>query len=457
MSDAYSHKAVWRIAAPMILSAITVPLLGMVDTAVMGHLDEPWYLGAVAAGATIFSILFMGLNFLRMGTTGITAQGFGAGDNTAVREALGQAAVTALVLVIALLVVQKPIIQAALALLAPSAEVAQFTQVYFDIRIWSAPASLLNFVMIGWLLGMQNARGPLAMMLSINLINIVLDLLFVINLGMGVKGVALATLIAELIGVVVGMTFVKAELAQRPGDWAGIQLLNIARYRHLLHINSSLLLRTMALMFVFAFITVRGARMGDIILATNALLMNFQLMLSYALDGIAHAAEALSGKAVGSRDRKGLQLAVRRTLNWSLLLAGFFCLIYLVAGGLIIDMLTSIDDIQIAARTYLPWLIISPLISVWSFLYDGVYVGATRSKEMMVVMVSAVVLLFLPTWYAAQSLGNHALWLAFTVFMAGRGAGMHYWWRHLTAQDRVIMNEDGDGPVTQTGQANDRN
>jgi MATE family multidrug resistance protein len=140
-----------------------------------------------------------------------------------------------------------------------------------------------------------------------------------------------------------------------------------------------------------------------------------------------------------------------------LLLAGFFCLIYLVAGGLIIDMLTSIDDIQISARTYLPWLIISPLISVWSFLYDGVYVGATRSKEMMVVMVSAVVLLFLPVWYAAQSLGNHALWLAFTVFMAGRGAGMHYWWRHLTAQDRVIMNEYGDGPVTQAGQANDKN
>jgi MATE family multidrug resistance protein len=353
--------------------------------------------------------------------------------------------------------VQKPIIQAALALLAPSAEVAQFTRVYFDIRIWSAPASLLNFVMIGWLLGMQNARGPLAMMLTINLINIVLDLLFVINLGMGVKGVALATLIAELIGVAVGMTFVKAELAQRPGDWAGIQLFNIAHYRHLLHINSSLLLRTMALMFVFAFITARGARMGDIILATNALLINFQLMLSYALDGIAHAAEALAGKAVGARDRRGLQLAVRRTLHWSLLLAGFFCLIYLVAGGLIIDMLTSIDDIQISARTYLPWLIISPLISVWSFLYDGVYVGATRSKEMMVVMVSAVVLLFLPVWYAAQSLGNHALWLAFTVFMAGRGAGMHYWWRHLTAQDRVIMNEYGDGPVTQAGQANDKN
>ena len=187
----------------------------------------------------------------------------------------------------------------------------------------------------------------------------------------------------------------------------------------------------MALMFVFAFITAQGARMGDVILAVNALLMNFQLFLSYALDGIAYSAEALVGKAVGSRDRDGMVLAVKRTLLWSFLFACCFCVVYLLTGKYIIDLLTSIDSIRLAAREFLPWLIIAPLISVWSFLYDGVFVGATRSKEMMVVMVGSMLLIFLPTWLISGTLGNHGLWLAFTMFMAARGLGMHIWFRRL--------------------------
>jgi MATE family multidrug resistance protein len=416
----------------MIISSVTVPLLGMVDTAVMGHLPESYYLGAVAAGATIFSVLFMGLNFLRMGTTGVTAQGYGAGDNAVVREVLGQSLFTAMLLSTLMIALQQPIIDLTIKLLSPSFEVGVYTRQYFLIRIWSAPASLGNFVLIGWLLGMQNARGPLAIMLIINLTNIALDLVLVLVVGMTVNGVALATLVAELAGFATGVIYVRAELAGHPGSWAQTRLLEPARYKRLLNINANLLLRTMSLMFVFAFITAQGARMGDVILAVNALLMNFQLFLSYALDGIAYSAEALVGKATGSGDRRGMLLAVKRTLQWSLLFSGLFCLAYLLTGEYVIDLLTNIDSIRLAARDYLPWLIIAPLISVWSFLYDGVFVGATRSREMMLVMAGSMLIIFLPTWLLSRPLGNHGLWLAFTMFMAGRGVGMHILFRRFS-------------------------
>lgn len=431
MPDPYSHRAIRRIALPMIISSVTAPLLGMVDTAVMGHLDDAAYLGAVAAGATVFSVVFMGLNFLRMGTTGITAQAFGAGDRDTMRTALGQPVIAALLLAMLILAIQQPLLDSALRLLAPSEGVGGLMQTYFSIRIWSAPATLVNFALIGWLIGMQNARGPLVIMLVTNVTNAVLDLFFVLVLGMTADGVALATVIAELCGIIVAVWFVRRELASYPGDWRRAEFLNPGSYRRLFHVNASLFLRTMALMFVFAFITAQGARMGDIILATNALLMNFQLFLSFALDGIAYAAEALTGKAVGARDRAGLRRAVRRTLRWSLGFATVFCVVYAVAGQTIIGMLTSIDDLRTTAGQFLPWLIVSPLISVWSFLYDGVYVGATRTREMMIVMVGSALLVFLPTWLATGMLGNHGLWLAFTAFMLARGVGMHVWFRRM--------------------------
>lgn len=430
---AYGNRAVWRIALPMILSSVTTPLLGMVDTAVVGHLDHPRYLGAVATGATVFTVLFMGLNFLRMGTTGVTAQAFGARRGDEARQALGQGLLIAAALAALMIVMQKAIIDLALVAIAPGVEVATHAREYFAVRVFSAPASLANFVIIGWLLGMQNARGPLALTLATNAANIVLDLLFVLVLGMRVRGVALATLIAELVGLAVGLWFVRRELARFPGRWQRGALLDAERYRALLAINGNLLLRTLSLMFVLAFITARGARAGDVILAANALLMNFQHLLSYALDGIAHAAEALVGKAVGARDRPGMQMAVRRTLRWSVAFAALFALAYAAGGARLIDLLTGIPEVRATARAYLPWLILSPLVSVWAFLYDGAFVGATRSREMRVVMMGAAALVFLPAWYLARPLGNHALWLAFTLFMVARGLGMHFWWRRLQA------------------------
>jgi MATE family multidrug resistance protein len=420
-----ANRDVWRIAAPMILSNISVPLLGMVDTGVTGHLDSPTYLGAVAIGSTIFGFLYTGMNFLRMGTTGIAAQRFGANDNDGLRVALGQAIIVAVLIGLVLLALQFPVGEWAIPLFGAEIDVEKSALVYFSIRIWSAPGTLANYVLIGWFLGLQNARVPLLIFLTINITNIVLDLVFVIGLGMQVDGVALASVIAEYSGLLVGLGFAVHALRNRAGHWSLARLFNVRAYSAFFAVNAHLFVRTMALMFTFAFVTAQGARLGGVVLAANAVLMNLQMLTAFALDGFAHAAEALVGKAVGQRNRAALEQSVRLALKWSLKFAGGFCLFYIVAGPLLIRMLTDLSEVRETAMRFLPWLVLSPLVSVWSFLYDGVYVGATRAREMRNIMVFSTLGIFLPAWFLLQSYGNHGLWLAFTLFMASRGIGMH--------------------------------
>ncbi len=422
-------REVWRIAAPMILSNVSVPLLGMVDTGVTGHLESPIYLGAVAIGSTIFGFLYTGMNFLRMGTTGIAAQRFGANDNDGLRLSLGQAIIVALVIACALLALQLPVGHLAMQLIAPETDVETHALEYFLIRVWSAPGTLVNYVLIGWFLGLQNARVPLLIFLTINFTNIVLDLLFVLGLGMKVDGVALASVIAEYTGLLVGLYFTARALRRRSGHWPFARLLNVRAYAAFFAVNGHLLIRTTALMFAFAFVTAQGARLGGLILAANAVLMNLQTLTSFALDGFAHAAEALVGKAVGQKRREALERAVNASLKWSLIFAIGFCAFYVVAGPLLIRVLTDLSDVRETAMRFLPWLIISPLVSVWSFLYDGVFVGATRAREMRDIMLFSTLIIFLPAWFLLQGLGNHGLWLAFTLFMASRGIGMHIGYR----------------------------
>lgn len=413
----------------MILSNVSVPLLGMVDTGVTGHLESPVYLGAVAVGSIVFSFLYSGVNFLRMGTTGIAAQHFGANDNDGLRESLGQAVIVALSIALLLLILQLPISQIAMQLIGAESRIEQHALEYFFIRIWSAPGTLVNMVLIGWFLGLQNARVPLFMFLTVNVTNIILDLVFVIVLGMKVDGVALASVIAEYAGLAVGLTFVFGALRKRAGRWSTAKLTRPAEYAAFFAVNANLLIRTLALMFAFAFVTAQGARMGGLVLAANAIMMNFQNLTSFGLDGIAHAAEALVGKAVGERNRTSVQVAVRLCLKWSLYFAAGFSLCYVIAGPMLISILTDLPDIRAAAMRYLPWMIVSPLVSVWSFLYDGVYVGATRAREMRNIMLISTFVVFLPSWYFLQGLDNHGLWLAFMLFLASRGIGMHIIYR----------------------------
>ena len=370
----------WRIAAPMILSNVSVPLLGMVDTGVMGHLDSPAYLGAVAIGGTIFTFLYIGMNFLRMGTTGIAAQRFGAEDYDGLRVSLGQALIVSLGIAVFILLLQNPLGKSALMLLGGDAVTQSHAATYFYIRVWSAPGTLANYVLIGWFLGLQNARVPLFIFLTINVTNIVLDLLFVVGFGMKIEGVALASVIAEYTALGVAIGFAARELRRHSGHWPLAKFTKLSAYRAFFSVNANLFVRTMALMFTFAFVT-----------------------------------------------------AVRLTLKWSLIFAAGFVAVYLFAGPLIVRLLTNLPDVRETAMVYLPWLIASPLISVWCFLYDGVYVGMTRARDMRNIMLFSAFAIFIPTWFLTQPLGNHGLWLALMAFLASRGIGMHIGYRRALA------------------------
>lgn len=413
----------------MILSNVSVPLLGMVDTAVTGHLEDKIYLGAVAIGATIFSFLYMGLNFLRMGTTGIAAQRFGAGDNDGLRTSLGQALLVAMAIAVTIIALHVPIGALAIKLVGGGADVSALALEYFSIRIWSAPGTLANYALIGWFLGLQNARIPMYVFLTVNITNILLDLLFVLGLGMKVDGVALASVFAEYAGLAVAVTFALRALKQNPGQWISTRFMEIREYAVFFQTNSNLFVRTMALMFTLAFVTAQGARLGALVLAANAVLVNLQHLTSFGLDAFAHAAEALVGKATGAREKEALQRSVQLTLKWSLIFSVGFTLAYLLVGPLLIRMMTDLPDVRAAAMQYLPWVIASPLISVWAFLYDGVFVGATRAREMRDIMLISTLIVFLPAWYLLQGLGNHGLWLALMCFMASRSIGMHIFYK----------------------------
>jgi MATE family multidrug resistance protein len=413
----------------LILSNISVPLLGMVDTGVVGHLDSAVYLGAVAIGSTIFGFLYSGVNFLRMGTTGITAQRFGANDDDGLRIALGQALVVSTAIAVLLILLQLPLGRIAMRLIGPEPGIANFAGEYFSIRIWSAPATLANYALIGWFIGLQNARVPLYIVLAINLTNIALDLLFVLVLGMKVDGVAAASVIAEFTGVAVGISFAVTELRRRGGHMISSHLTTLSEYKEFFSINANLFIRTMALMFSFAFVTAAGARMGGLILAANAVLLNLMNLIAFALDGLAHAAEALVGKAAGAKNRQALHRAVQLTMRWSLYVAIGFSILFWFTGPLFIRMLTDIPDVVDTTLQYLPWMTVAPIIAFWAYLYDGVFVGATRAKEMRNSMVVSTFLVFIPAWFAFRFLGNHGLWLAFMIFLGSRGIGMHYYYR----------------------------
>jgi MATE family multidrug resistance protein len=419
-----SHGQVWRIAGPMMLSNVTVPLLGIVDTAVVGHLDEPFHMGAVSLGAAIFGIVFWGFGFLRMGTTGIAAQAYGQDDNNELRAILARASIIALVLSFLVILLQTPIAWFAFYVVQGSDLVEQHSRIYFDVRIWSAPATFMNYVLLGWFLGMQNARAPLYILIFVNLVNMLLDVLFVVGFGYGASGVAWASLIAEYLGLIFSLWLVKRQLATNPGILLRALIFDKRKLQKMLAINRDILLRNLCLMFTLAFFTAQGARFGDAVLAANAILSNMQTLMAYALDGFAHAAEALVGKAVGARNRDSYFTAIKISSMWAIIASSLIAGTYWIFGEWIIGLMTDIDQVRQTALEYQLWIVLLPVVSVWSFLFDGIYVGATRSAEMRNTMLFSTFLVFLPIWYWFLPFGNHGLWLAFTGFMAARAISM---------------------------------
>ena len=418
------HRRVWRLAWPMVVSNLSVPLLGAVDTAVIGHLPEPHFLGAVAVGALIFNTLYFGCNFLRMGTTGLTAQAFGARDFDAARATLARALLIALVLAAALLALQGPIGWLAFYLVEPSEAVAGEGMRYFSIRIWGAPAALANIALVGWFIGMQNTRAALVLLLAVNGINIVLDLVLVLGFGLAVAGAAWATVAADYAGLILGAA-VTARLASRHGGrWRPRHVLDAAAMRRFLGINRDIFLRTLFVITAFALFTTLSARQGDVVLAANAVLLNFVVFFNFAYDGFAFAAEALTGRALGAGRRADLARAIRACLLWCLALALLTLAVYGVAGAPIVRVLTDLEDVRAVAYDYLPWLIALPLVAVWGIFFDGVFTGVTRTADMRNTMMLAFVVFVPCAWLLREPMGNHGLWLAMTLLYAVRGIGL---------------------------------
>jgi len=415
-----THQKVWALAAPMILSNLSVPLVALVDSSVIGHLPHAHQLGAVAVGGSLYTLLVWVMGFLRMGTTGFAAQAAGRNDGGALRQILLQGLLLALGFALLLGTLGVPLKGAALQLMQPSAELNDLTRDYFHTRLFGLPAALASYALIGWFLGTQNARAPLAILLTTNLINVALDLWFVLGLDWGVAGAARASVIAEWSGALLGLALTRKALARYPGRVDTRALRRWLSWRPLMAVNRDIFLRSLALQLVFFLVTVQGARLGDATVAANALLLNGLLLTAHALDGLAHAVEALSGHAIGAGDRTALQRVMVVAGGWSLLASVAFGLFFLLGGQLFIQLQTDIPEVRQTALTYLPYLAALPLIAVWSYLLDGLFIGATRAREMRNSMLLAVGLT-LPLGWLLKGLGNHGLWLAFLSFMLMRG------------------------------------
>jgi multidrug resistance protein, MATE family len=431
--DAWRHtptqRKVWALAAPMILSNLSVPLVALVDTAVVGHLPHAHQLAAVAVGGSLYTLLTWAMGFLRMGSTGFAAQAAGREDGGALRQVLLQGLGLGVLLALLLSLLAIPFSSAALSLMRPSAELDQLARDYFQIRLFGLPASLATYALIGWLLGTQSARGPLAILLTANLLNVTLDLLFVLGLEWGVAGAAWASVIAEWSGALLGLWLTRGALRRYPGNLDLAALRRWSNWRPLLAVNRDIFIRTLALQLVFFLITVQGTRLGDATVAANALLLNGLTLTAYALDGLAHAVEALCGHALGARDRAALRRSLLVAGTWSVLASVAFALFFLIGGHAFIALLTDIPEVRERASQFLPYLAVLPLLAVWSYLLDGLFIGATRAREMRDAMLIALAL-SLPLAWQLQGLGNHGLWLALLAFMSLRSLVLAgYAWR----------------------------
>ncbi|RPG02078.1 MAG: MATE family efflux transporter [Rhodospirillaceae bacterium TMED63] len=422
------HYKMWRLAGPIIISNISVPMLGAVDTAVMGHLPDAKYLGGVAVGALVFTFIYWGFGFLRMGTGGLTAQAFGAEDADEIRACLARAAVIGIPVALILIILQEPIAWAAFSIVEATTEVELLAEEYFYNRIWGAPATLMNFALLGWFIGVQNTKAALWHQLILNGVNIVLDLVFVIGFGWGVAGVAAATAMADVAAVAFGLWLALPILRRLGGAFVREKILEGEKIRRTVALNIDIFIRTICLVFAFAYFTAQGAAFGNVVLATNAVLLNFQTFMAHALDGFAHAAEAMGGRAIGARDRDAFREAVRVSMLWGTIVAIGFSLVYLMGGVAIVDLLTGINDVRDAAREYISWSVVMPLIAVFPFILDGVYLGATRGRTMRNAMIASLVTYLVACVFFVPAWGNHGLWASLLIFMGARGItlGLRY-------------------------------
>ncbi len=409
-------REILRLALPSIVSNITVPLLGLADVAIVGHIGNARYIGAIAVGSMIFNIMYWLFGFLRMGTSGITAQACGAGQEGEARAVLRRSMTVALASGLLILLFQWPIRQLCLWLMRPTDDVAQLVIPYFNICVWGAPAMLGLCALTGWSIGMQNTRMPMVVAIGQNLVNIAASAGFVFGLGMQVEGIALGTVVAQWVGFAVFLLFVRKSLPKERDSFV-----SKGGYAFFFSVNRDIFLRTLCLLSVNFYFTSAGAAQGAMILAVNALLMQLFLLFSYFLDGFAYSGEALAGKYCGAASWQQLQSVVRNLFGWGLLMVVVFTLVYAVGGSTFLRLLTSDAEVVAAAQPFYVWTLLIPVCGVAAFVWDGVFVGITHTHGMLWACFLAA-LVFFAVWFALKgSWGNHALWLALNLFLLTRG------------------------------------
>lgn len=414
-----THARVLAIAVPMIFAHVTTPLLGIVSAAAVGRLGEATALAAVALGAVIIDVLLWIFVFLRMGTIGLTAQAVGAGDDIERRAVIARALVMALAIGGTMILLQEPILWGAFTLMGGSAEVKAVGENYVAIRIWAAPATFMNYAVLGWLIGQARTVTGLVLQVIVNLANMALTLLFVSHLGWGVTGAASANALAEIGGAAIGLAVVLTLLGGRFGvAWRVV--LDRAKLVRTIAINGDILIRTAALVGGFAFFTRQGAAGGDHVLAANAILMNLVGVVAFFLDGFATAAEQLGGQAVGARDEATFRRAVALSAVWAVAFGTGASLLFFLGGHHAIDFISTAAAVRDEARRYLPFAALTPFTGVMAFLFDGVFIGATWTAAMRNCMVAALAT-FLALWWLLSGYGNTGLWIAFLAFQAARG------------------------------------
>lgn len=422
-SRTLTHARVLRIALPIVISNATVPILGAVDTGVVGQMGQAAPIGAVGVGAIILISVYWIFGFLRMGTAGLTSQAVGAGDTPEVVALMVRALLIGGLAGLALIMVQGPLIAGALWVSPNSPEVESLARDYVRIRIWSAPAAIAGFGITGWLIAQERTRGVLLIQLWMNGLNIGLDLWFVLGLGWGVEGVAIATFLAEWSGFALGLWLCRD--AFRGGFWRDrttifqrVALLRMAR------VNGDIMVRSVVLQAVFTSFLLLGGRFGDVALAANQILLQFLEITAFALDGFAFAAEALVGKAMGARNRTALRQAAMMTSQWGLGCVVVLALAFALAGGMIIDVMTTAEDVRTGARTYLIYMVFAPLLGLAAWMFDGIFIGATRTGDMRNMMLVSGGIYVVALLALLPMFGNHGLWLALLISLVVRGISL---------------------------------
>lgn len=435
-----TDRQILHIALPSIVSNITVPLLGLIDVSIVGHLGAASYIGAIAVGGMLFNMIYWLFGFLRMGTGGLTAQAYGRHDLEEVTRILLRSLSISLLLALALLLLQYPIRNIAFMCMDTSEEVRQLATLYFHICIWGAPATLGLYGFTGWYIGMQNSRFPMFIAITQNIVNIAASLFFVFALGMKVEGVALGTLVAQYAGLAMACLLWLAYYRPLRKYLRQKALFDRTEMKRFFQVNRDIFIRTLCLIAVTVFFTSTGAAYGDVVLAVNALLMQLFTLFSYFMDGFAYAGEALTGKYIGAKDNQSLRLTIRYLFKWGIALSLLFTLLYGAGGKSFLGLLTNDTSVISASEEYIYWVLAIPLAGFSAFLLDGICIGATATHLMLRSMLVASASFFLLYYGLHDTLGNHALWMAFIVYLSLRGVvqgGILYRMRHTNLHRQV--------------------